>query len=79
MLLYTEAQLEKAWRIDCKARSSCDKAWIKPEEFRPIYEKLIELYMRTNHPDSEIFNTEIPEYLIDSVNDLIEATLTLDI
>ena len=79
MLLYTEAQLEKAWRIDCKARSSCDKAWIKPEEFRPIYEKLIELYMRTNHSESGVFNTEIPEYVITSVNELIESTLTLDI
>jgi len=79
MLLYTEAQLTKAWHIDCKARSSCDEPWIKVEEFRPLYEKLVELYMKTNHPDSDIFNTEIPEYLIDSVNDLIESTLTIDI
>ena len=41
MLLYTEAQLEKAYRIDCKARTKSNEPWIQLEEFRPLYETLL--------------------------------------
>ena len=78
MLLYTEKQLDKAYRIDCKARTSCNEPWIRREQFRPVYEKLIELYMQAYIPEKEIYS-EIPEYLLDSVNDLLESTLTLDL
>lgn len=76
MLLYTEKQLDKAYRIDCKARASINQPWILREEFRPMYEGLLEAYM-LSHNDGDIFSTDIPEYLIDSVNDLLESTLTL--
>ena len=42
------------------------------------YEKLIELYMQAYIPKEEIYS-EIPEYLLDSVNNLLESTLTLDL
>lgn len=76
MLLYTEKQLDKAYRIDCKARASINQPWILREEFRPMYEGLLEAYMLA-HNDGNIFSTDIPEYLIESVNDLLESTLTL--
>jgi hypothetical protein len=77
MLLYTEKQLDKAYRIDCKARTICNEPWIKREDFRPLYEDLIESYMVAYNAD-DILGKDVPEYLLDSINDLLETTLTLD-
>tara|TARA_R100001460_G_scaffold106925_1_gene154965 strand:- start:739 stop:972 length:234 start_codon:yes stop_codon:yes gene_type:complete len=77
MLLYTEKQLDIAYRIDCKARTSCNEPWIKREEFRPLYEDLIESYMIAYAKDNPN-KKNVPEYLLDSINDLLESTLTLD-
>tara|TARA_X000001382_G_scaffold2013_1_gene2413 strand:- start:99 stop:335 length:237 start_codon:yes stop_codon:yes gene_type:complete len=77
MLLYTEKQLDIAYRIDCKARTNLSHPWLLREQFRPMYEGLLEAYMLA-HNEGKVFTTEIPEYLIESVNDLLETTLTLD-
>ena len=77
MLLYTEKQLDKAYRIDCKARTICNEPWIKRDDFRPLYEDLIESYMVAYNED-DILGKDVPEYLLDSINDLLETTLTLD-
>tara|TARA_R100000988_G_scaffold52808_1_gene25942 strand:+ start:129 stop:362 length:234 start_codon:yes stop_codon:yes gene_type:complete len=77
MLLYTEKQLDVAYRIDCKARTKCNEPWVQREDFRPLYEDLLESYMIA-YSEDDILGTDIPEYLIDSVNELLESTLTLD-
>ena len=77
MLLYTEKQLDVAYRIDCKARTHSNEAWITREEFLPLYEVLIEHFMKAHKAD-DILADDVPEYLINSVNDLLETTLTLD-
>ena len=77
MLLYTEKQLDTAYRIDCKARTKCDEAWVTREEFRPLYETLIQHFMKAYNEDN-FFGSDVPDYLIESVNDLLETTLTLD-
>ena len=77
MLLYTEKQLDKAYRIDCKSRTKCNEPWLLRENFRPLYESLLEAYMLAHNEDN-VLGAEIPEYLINSVNDLLESTLTLD-
>ena len=77
MLLYTEAQLEKAYRIDCKARTKSNEKWIQLEEFRTLYEDLLEHFMKAYSAD-DILAADMPEYLIDSVNDLLETTITID-
>ena len=77
MLLYTEKQLDVAYRIDCKARTKCNEPWVQRENFRPLYEDLLESYMIA-YSEDDILGTDIPEYLIDSVNELLESTLTLD-
>jgi len=77
MLLYTEKQLDVAYRIDCKARTRCNEAWVTREDFRPLYEDLLESYMIAYSEDN-ILGADIPEYLIESVNDLLESTLTLE-
>ena len=45
MLLYLETDLDNAYRIDCKERTKKDKPWVQREEFRGLYEELIELYI----------------------------------
>ena len=77
MLLYTEKQLVVAYRIDCKARTKCNEPWVKREDFRPLYEDLLESYMIA-YSEDDILGKDIPEYLIESVNELLESTLTLD-
>ena len=77
MLLYTEKQLDVAYRIDCKARTTLNHPWILREDFRLMYEGLLEAYMLAHNEDT-VFAEEIPEYLINSVNELLESTLTLD-
>ncbi len=77
MLLYTEKQLDKAYKIDCKARTRCNEPWIQREDFRPLYENLLESYMIA-YSEDDILGIDIPEYLIDSVNDLLESTLTIE-
>ena len=78
MLLYTEKQLDVAYRIDCKARTTINEPWILRESFRPLYEGILEAYMLAHHEET-MFDTEIPEYLFNSVNELLESTLTIDI
>ena len=77
MLLYTEKQLDEAYRIDCKARTQSDEAWVTREEFRPVYEMLIEHFMKAYESDA-LFMHEVPEHLLNSVNDLLKATLILE-
>ena len=42
-----------------------------------MYEGLLEAYMLA-HNEGNVFTKNIPEYLIESVNELLESTLTLD-
>ena len=77
MLLYTEKQLDKAYRIDCKARTKCNEPWVQREDFRPLYEDLIEAYMVT-YSEDYLLGNDVPEYLLEAVNDLLESTLTLE-
>ena len=44
---------------------------------RPLYEVLIEHFMKAQN-DDDILADDVPEYLINSVNDLLETTLTLE-
>ena len=77
MLLYTEKQLDKAYRIDCKARTKCNEPWVQREDFRPLYEGLLESYM-VAYSEDYILGDNVPEYLLDAVNDLLESTLTIE-
>ena len=76
MLLYTEKQLDVAYRIDCKARTKSNEPWITIEDFRPIYEDLLEAYMLAHDKDA-ILADNLPKYLVDSVNAVSEATIII--
>ena len=75
MLLYTEKQLDVAYRIDCKARTKSNLPWIKREEFRPLYENLVEAFMIAWNEDNP-YVADTPDFLLDAVNDLLEGTIT---
>jgi len=77
MLLYTEKQMDVAYRIDCKARTKSGLAWIKREEFRPLYETLVEAFMVAWNEDNPYVD-DAPDFLLEAVNDLLEGTITTE-
>ena len=45
MLLYLEKDLDRAYKLDCKARSKSNEPWITRAQFRSLYEDLITLHL----------------------------------
>ena len=77
MLLYLEKDLDRAYRLDCKARSKCDEPWITREQFRSLYEDLISMHLQKAEEEN-ILMEDLPEWVIDSINTMLETTLTLE-
>ena len=46
LIMYLEDDLDRAYQIDCKLRSKTDLAWIKREEFRKVYEELLNAHLK---------------------------------
>ena len=44
--MYLEEDLDRAYRIDCKLRTKQDLAWVKREEFRKVYEELLDAHLK---------------------------------
>ena len=44
LVLYREKDLDEAYRIDCRARTKDNVPWLKREEFRDIYEALLDMH-----------------------------------
>ena len=77
MLLYLEKDLDKAYRLDCKARTKCNEPWVTREQFRSLYEDLISLHLEKAVYENIIVD-DIPEWVLDSINTMLETTLTLE-
>ena len=77
MLLYLEKHLVKAYRLDCKARTKCNEPWVTREQFRSLYEDLISLHLEKAEYENIIVD-DIPEWVLDSINTMLETTLTLE-
>ena len=75
MILYREKDLDAAYKIDCKARTRHNIPWVKREEFRKIYEDLMDLYMIQLNPNQLSELHDIPEVLLDSLNKIIDRSL----
>ena len=75
MILYREKDLDEAYKIDCKARTHNNMPWIKREEFRTIYEDLMDLYMIQLSPRQLTEVEDIPESLLESLNKIIGKSL----
>jgi len=46
LIMYLEEDLDRAYRIDCKLRTKQDLAWIKREEFRKVYEEMLDAHLK---------------------------------
>jgi len=77
MLLYLETDLDKAYRLDCKARTKCEEPWITREQFRSLYEDLITLHLEKAEQE-DILIDDVPEWVLHSIDEMLEATLTLE-
>ena len=77
MLLYLETDLDTAYKLDCKARTKCDEPWVTREQFRSLYEDLISLHLEKAKYENIIVD-DIPEWVLDSINTMLETTLTLE-
>ena len=77
MLLYLEKDLDRAYRLDCKARSKCNEPWITREQFRSLYEDLINLHSEKAEQE-DILIDDVPEWVLDSIDTMLETTLTLE-
>ena len=77
MLLYLETDLDKAYRLDCKARTKCKEPWILREQFRNLYEDLISLHIQKAEQE-DILVDDVPEWVLHSIDEMLETTLTLD-
>jgi hypothetical protein len=77
MLLYLEKDLDKAYRLDCKARTKSNEPWITREQFRSLYEDLINLHLEKAEQEN-ILIEDVPEWVLDSIDSMLEGTLTLD-
>jgi len=75
MILYREKDLDEAYKIDCKARTRHNMPWVKREEFRTIYEDLMEIYMIQLSPQQLLEVSDIPESIMESLNKIINKSL----
>ena len=77
MLLYLESDLDSAYKIDCKERTKKEKPWIQREEFRGLYEELIEIYIQKaqDHIFVDITMDDLPSWVLGEV----ERTLRNDV
>ena len=46
LIMYLEEDLDRAYRIDCKLRTKQELAWVKREEFRKVYEEMLDAHLR---------------------------------
>ena len=80
MLLYTEEDLDRAYKLDCKARSKQDKPWVTRSDFRNVYKELIEVYL--NEADNETLDTmtidNIPAWVIEEVENTLQNKIIIE-
>ncbi len=64
LIMYLEEDLDRAYRIDCKMRTRADIAWIKRNEFRKVYEEMLNAHLK-GMPDMPL------ELAMQSVEDIL--------
>ena len=79
LILYRESDLDEAYKIDCKARTKGNEPWVTREDFRNIYEALLDTYF-TNSIEKKLEKKEqdVSEYVIEQVNKALERTIDFD-
>ena len=79
MLLYRESDLDSAWHIDCKARTKQDIPWLPREDFRDVYERLVEFHINKALKEKVLqLDGDVPEWVqiaVESTLDELEIDL----
>ena len=80
MILYTEKQFEEAYRLDCKERTKKKLPWIKLEEFRGVYEELLEVYLNKSISDltEKIIYPQVSEWLSKEIKKTLELEIDFE-
>ena len=80
MFLYRESDLDSAWHIDCKARTKQNIPWIQREDFREVYERLVEFHINKALKEKVLeFDGDVPEWVQLAVHSTLnELELDLD-
>ena len=81
MLLYLETDLDRAYKIDRKERSKNNKPWIIREDFRIIYEDLINLYLHKAVNNMLENNTSefYPKWVLDQVDQTLQNVIEISL
>ena len=76
LVLYRESDLDKAYKIDCKARARGNEPWLKREQFRRVYESLLDMHFtRALDKTYQHKADELAEHIIGLVNKTLENSL----
>jgi len=81
MLLYLETDLDRAYKIDRRERSKNNKPWIRREDFRLIYEELIDLYIH-KAINNMLENNEFeiyPAWVLDQVDQTLQNDIEISL
>jgi len=80
MLLYTEEDLDRAYKLDCKERSKQDKPWVTRSDFRNVYEELIGVYLDqvNNETLASMPLQDIPMWVIEEVEHTLQNKLIIE-
>ena len=70
MLLYLESDLDSAWHLDCKLKTKQDEPWLQRENFRDIYEELVEFHINKAMTEHKL-DSDVPDW----VRIVVENTL----
>ena len=81
MLLYLETDLDRAYKLDCKARAKCDEPWVTREQFRSLYESLIKMintdFDKRNKMSINSRNFIKKEFAVNIINQKILETIEI--
>ena len=76
LVLYRESDLDEAYKIDCKARAKGNEPWLKREQFRSVYESLLDMHFtRALDKTYQHKADELAEHIIGLVNKTLEKSL----
>ena len=76
LVLYRESDLDKATSTTFKARAKGNEPWMKREEFRSVYEALLDMHFtKALAKNYEHKADELAMHIIDIVNNTLENSL----
>lgn len=82
MILYSEDQLDNAWRSYCMKQSREDKPWMHRDRYRELFEACLDVQVAGFDDKTqyylETFDIDIPPEILESIKDTIDLELELN-